>query len=609
MTQSANHSFSVDLGGLIDLLSEHLYSGPEVYVRELMQNGVDAIRARQLWAGEQAGDSDFAPELTFEIAGETLTFTDNGVGLTEDDIHTFLATIGRSSKRDNIELIGQFGIGLLAAFLVSDQIELTSRSAKGGDPVRWLGNADGSYTLETAPTDTPIGTRIVLKAREGRAEYLLPDKVAGWAAEFGGLLPFPVRVGDVVVNENGAPWLDTAQGEDARRAAVLAYGEGLLGAEPLDFVDIKTEAGQVRGVAFILPWTPTLERRGQHRVYVKHMLLSDEEEELTPRWAFFIRAVLDAGALRPNAARDALRDDADLRAAREEIAAQLRAYLVNLSQNDPAKLKALIALHYLSIKALAAEDDEFLQLFMPWLPFETSRGSLTLPEYLALGDAERPEIRFSGDLNLYRQAAQLSLAGGTPIIRAIYTYDSQLLARYAALEGGIRLTQLTPEDLVQEFAALSGEDLALTRTLREVARDTLAPLDAEARVSRFEPAELPALAFAHAGREVARTREKLGGAGGGLWADLLGDLSAGENQLSSEVHFNLAHPVIQQAAQLPDGPLLRRVLGMLYVQALLLGQHPLTNRELSLLNGGLSDLIADALAGAGQGAGRASQLN
>ncbi|MFC6593012.1 HSP90 family protein [Deinococcus lacus] len=601
-----SHSFSVDLGGLIDLLSEHLYSGPEVYVRELMQNGVDAIRARQQQFGE-----GFSPTLTFDIDGETLTFTDNGVGLTEDDIHKFLATIGRSSKRGNIELIGQFGIGLLAAFLVSDQIELVSRSASGTKPLRWLGHSDGSYTLEPGPDDAhaPVGTRITLHARQGRAEYLLPEKVSQWAGEFGALLPFPITVNGVTVNENGAPWLNTEYGEAARREAVLAYGAQLLGAPPLDFVDIKTGAGQVQGVAFILPWTPTLERRGQHRVYVRHMLLSDQEEELTPRWAFFIRAVLDAGALRPNAARDALRDDADLAAAREEIAGQLRAYLVGLAERDPAKLRQLIELHYLSIKALAAEDDDFLALFMPWLPFETSAGSLTLPEYLALGSQEHPEIRFSSDLNLYRQAAQLALPGQTPIIRAIYTYDSTLLARYAALSDGVRLTQLTPGDLVQEFASLTPQELRETATLRDVAVDTLLPLDADARVSRFDPAEIPALAFARSHRDLARTREKLGGEQGGLWADLLGDLGADSQEAAAEVHFNIAHPLIRQAAQLSDGPLLRRVLGMLYVQALLLGQHPLTARELSLLNNGLAGLIADALAGAGQEQAAPSHLN
>ncbi|WP_168733518.1 HSP90 family protein [Deinococcus sp. Arct2-2] len=586
-----SHSFSVDLGGLIDLLSEHLYSGPEVYLRELMQNGVDAIRTRQQQDGEE-----FVPVLTLETSDSTLISTDNGVGLTPDDIHSFLATIGRSSKRGNIEMIGQFGIGLLACFLVSEEIELVSRSASGTPPLRWLGHADGSYTLEDGPADTPTGTQVRLKAREGRAEYLLPERVSAWAGDFGGLLPFPVKVNGVTVNENGAPWLDDSRGEEARRAATLAYGAHLLELPPLDFVDIKTESGQVRGVAFILPWTPTLERRGQHRVYVRHMLLSNEEEELTPRWAFFIRAVLDTQTLRPNAARDALRDDVNLRAAQEEIAGQLQAYLVDLAQRDPAALRRLIELHFLSIKALAAEDDAFLQLFAPWLPFETSAGSLTLPDYLALGSQDHPEIRFSSDLNLYRQAAQLALPGQTPIIRAIYTYDSTLLSQYAALNPGVRLTQLTPNDLVQEFSALTPQELVQTAVLREVARDTLLPLNAEARVSRFNPAALPALAFARPHRDLARTREKLGG---GLWADLLGDLEAERTEAAVEVHFNIAHPLIQQAAHLPDAQLLRRVLGMLYVQALLLGQHPLTPRELALLNTGLADLIGDALTGSG----------
>ncbi|MCD0167292.1 ATP-binding protein, partial [Deinococcus sp. 12RED42] len=130
-------SFAVDLRGLIDLLSEHLYAGPEVYVRELMQNGVDAIRART-----DLGDT-FSPALTFDVQEGRLTFTDNGVGLSPDDIHTFLATIGRSSKRGSVEFIGQFGIGLLACFLVSEEIELVSRSARGTPPVRWVGRADG----------------------------------------------------------------------------------------------------------------------------------------------------------------------------------------------------------------------------------------------------------------------------------------------------------------------------------------------------------------------------------------------------------------------------------------------------------------------------------
>lgn len=588
------HSFAVDLRGLIDLLSEHLYSGPEVYVRELMQNGVDAIRAR-LDLPEQT----FGPQLRFQIQQDTLTFTDNGVGLTPQDIHEFLATIGRSSKRGSVEFIGQFGIGLLACFLVSERIELISRSASGTPALRWVGNADGSYALEDGPADAPIGTTVILRARADRAEYLLPDRVAAWAGDFGALLPYPVIVQDgtwrMTVNARGAPWLDNAGNEDARREAVMDYGERLLGVKPLDFVDIKTTAGAVQGVAFVLPWTPTLEARGHHRVYVRHMLLSEEEGQLVPRWAFFVKAVLDAHELRPNAARDALRDDAPLHAAREEIAEQLRQYLVRLSQTDPAALKQLIGLHYLSIKALAAEDDAFLKLFLPWLPFESSLGSVTLPEYLGRADPAHPEVRYVADLNLYRQAAQLAAPGGQPVIHAVYTYDATLLERYGALHPQVRVTRLDAHDLVQDLTPLSSEERHRTQALANAARDTLAALDADARISRFEPHELPAMAFPRAHRELMRTREQVGSASGGLWSDLLNDLGAASDEFATEVHFNLAHPLVAQAARLPDGPLLRRVLGMLYVQALLLGHHPLTHRELDLLNGGLLDLISAAL--------------
>ncbi|MFD6029584.1 ATP-binding protein, partial [Cellulosimicrobium funkei] len=127
--------------GVVDLLARHLYSSPRVYLRELLQNGVDAITARAGLEGPQAP----ARILLRPLPDGGLEVHDSGVGLTRDEAQELLATIGRSSKRDvelgtgREEFLGQFGIGLLSAFMVADEIELVSRSARrtaaGGAPV------------------------------------------------------------------------------------------------------------------------------------------------------------------------------------------------------------------------------------------------------------------------------------------------------------------------------------------------------------------------------------------------------------------------------------------------------------------------------------------
>src|SRR5262249_22590548 len=156
-----SRTFQVDLRGVVDLLSHHLYASPRVYVRELLQNAVDAITARRT---EEPG----APARVWieppERTGDgTLRVADTGVGLTEEQVHELLATIGRSSKRDELgfarhEFLGQFGIGLLSCFLVADEIRVLTRAA-GAPTVQWTGYSDGRYQVEPAALErAEVGT-------------------------------------------------------------------------------------------------------------------------------------------------------------------------------------------------------------------------------------------------------------------------------------------------------------------------------------------------------------------------------------------------------------------------------------------------------------------
>src|SRR5262249_48167146 len=149
----------------------------DVFVRELLQNAVHAIRARTVLQPEHGGEIHM--EL---VAGRghkpaTLVVTDNGIGLTDAEVHQFLATIGESSKtaqaRDRPgEFLGQFGIGILSCFLVADEIVVISRSARGEAPaVEWRGRPDGTYSVKRLEADLTPGTQVYLTCKAGAAEW------------------------------------------------------------------------------------------------------------------------------------------------------------------------------------------------------------------------------------------------------------------------------------------------------------------------------------------------------------------------------------------------------------------------------------------------------
>src|SRR5262249_37665323 len=158
----------------------------------------------------------------------------------------------------------------------------------------------------------------------------------------------------------------------------LDYGRRVFGTDFFDAIPLRAAVGGVDGVAFVLPFSPSLAARRTHRVYLKNMLLSETAENLLPDWAFFVKCVVNADGLRPTASRESFYEDDALAAPRDQLGACLRDFLVGLARGEPERLQKLIALHYLSIKALAVQDDDFYRLFIDWLPFETSLGEMTL---------------------------------------------------------------------------------------------------------------------------------------------------------------------------------------------------------------------------------------
>src|SRR5205085_796092 len=190
-----------------------------------------------------------------------------------------------------VDFIGQFGIGLLSCFVVSEEIVVVTRSARsGGRTLEWRGRPDGTYALKEIGADVAAGTQVYLTCKKGCEEHFAPARVRERLKHYGGLLPFPIRfnagkVGDII-NAGGPPWRREYPNAKARTQALLEFGEEAFEARFFDAIPLRSEVGAVDGVAFVLPFTPSLATKQKHRVYLKNMLLSEEADNLLPDWAF-----------------------------------------------------------------------------------------------------------------------------------------------------------------------------------------------------------------------------------------------------------------------------------------------------------------------------------
>ncbi|WP_285774667.1 HSP90 family protein [Microtetraspora sp. NBRC 13810] len=590
-------AFQVDLRGVVDLLSRHLYSSPRVYVRELLQNAVDAITARG------AGDHAVPGRIALEVGGGVVRVHDNGVGLTEEEVHTLLATIGRSSKRDELgfarhEFLGQFGIGLLSGFLVADEIEVETRSVRGGPTVLWTGMADGRYRVAPAGRDrAEPGTTVTLRPRADAAEWVAGRTVAELAALYGSLLPVEVTVDGTPVSGEGPPWLAAHPTPDARRAALTEYGRRLFGFTPFDVVDLSVPEAGLTGVAFILPSPANPTLRAAHRVYLKSMLLADGTEGLLPEWAFFARCVVDAAELRPTASRESLYDDDLLEHTRDALGRRLREWLVTLAETDPARLRGFLRLHHLGVKALALHDDDMLRLVDQWLEFETSDGPMTLAQFRR----RHPAGRYTSGVDEFHQLSAVAGAQGVGLVNAGYVYDGDIMERLPRIDPEIRLHPLDPAELATHLGPVDPEAELAARAFLAAAARALDALGCEVVLRDFDPASLPALYLtSRAAQHQAELREARESSDE-LWAGVLGAIegaiAGGGAAARPRLVLNHRNPLVRRVCALPDTSLSATAVEALYGMALLHGRHPLRPADTAALNRSFLGLLDWAVLG------------
>ena len=598
---------------MVDLLARHLYSGPRVFLRELLQNAVDAVAARTV------ADPDAPRHVRIEVTASGLDVVDTGIGLTKDEAAELLSTIGRSSKRSDemlarTDYIGRFGIGMLASFMVAETIEVFSRSARpGAAVVHWQGHDDGRFDIDELteplgdldPAALPVGTLVRLRARSDAKHWFEPQTITALATEFGELLPVPVDVivpvGDTVaprrITRDALPWQKTYASPRERDAALVAYAEETLGFTPLGMIDLAVPAAGLTGTAFILP-APVSPGRAHHRVYVKRMLLGDRVDGVLPDWAFFLRAVVNADDLNPTASREQLHTDEVLVTAQEQLSVRLRDWAKRTLTEPGPFLNRFLQTHHLALRALAVTDDELLDVVTRVLPYQTTRGVMTLNEVAQAQD----EILYTTTTGAYRRVADVAAAQDLIVVNAGYVYDADIMAR--ASGRGWSARELSADDLLSALRPVDpSRELEVLDALLAVG-DALREADCEVQLREFDPDSVPALLLRDAEAEHQRALSTEREIAVSPWAAALAAFETSKK--SRRLVLNDTSALTRRLLASRPGEVFDAGVQAIYLSSVLRSGESLGAAESDALNDALDTLLAAGLR-AEDDAGRAGE--
>jgi molecular chaperone HtpG len=336
--------FKAELKQLLHLITHSLYSDREIFLRELISNASDAINKVRFDALANAdkleGNTDWKIRLHPDAAAGTLTISDNGVGMTRDEVVQNLGTVAQSGTRAFLEaakqagktgeapgLIGQFGVGFYSAFMVADKVTVVTRSAGStpADGTRW--ESDGQGTFDIEPTEKPTrGTDVILHLKDDAKEFLEPYRLRSLVKKFSDFLEFPVvmdteaekdgkkETTEETLNSSKAIWLrgkrEVKPEEYAEFYKSLAHDTD----PPAEIIHYAAEGKtQFKVLAFIPAKKPFMfdwqEQAAGLRLYVQRVLIMENCEQVLPHYLRFVKGVVDSSDLPLNVSRELLQQN------------------------------------------------------------------------------------------------------------------------------------------------------------------------------------------------------------------------------------------------------------------------------------------------------------
>ncbi|MGE4582137.1 MAG: molecular chaperone HtpG [Synechococcus sp.] len=369
---------------IFPIIKKAVYSGHEVFLRELVSNGVDAISKRRMaaMAGDCSEGEDGCIRIRVDREAKTLTITDNGIGMTADEVKRYINQVAFSSAEDFLEkykqeddaIIGHFGLGFYSSFMVAKRVDLLTRSARpDGEAVRWSCDGSPNFSLSAAERDQP-GTDVILHLMDEELEYLEPARIRTLINTYCDFMAVPVQLEGETVNKMVAPWRKSARElSDQDYIDLYNYLYPFQG-DPLLWVHLNTDYPyNLQGILFFPKQTGRADwEKGEIKLYCNQVFVSDSIKEVVPRYLLPLRGVIDSPDIPLNVSRSALQTDRRVRSIGNFVAKKVADRLRSLKADDPkAYAEAWDSLAPF-VKIGAMEDEKFADQIAELILFGTT---------------------------------------------------------------------------------------------------------------------------------------------------------------------------------------------------------------------------------------------
>jgi molecular chaperone HtpG len=521
------HQFQAEVAELLNLMIHSVYSETDVFLRELVSNASDAcdkVRYEAIARPDLlAGDERLAIRIKPDAEAKTLTIADNGIGMDRQELIDNLGTLARSGTKaflqglkdakDGLGLIGQFGVGFYAAFMVADRIEVTSRRAGSAEAWTWTSASGAGFEVAPATEEQAArvarGTEIVLHLKEDTVRYLQPYELERIVRTYSDHVLFPIELIDDKgearqVNAASALWQRSkseVKPEDytqAYRSIAMAFDEPAL------TLHYKVEGRQSYAVLLFVPSTPPFDltdpaRKGRVKLYVRRVYITDDAE-LLPAYLRFVRGVVDSEDLPLNLSREMLQNNPQVRQIRSGLVGRVLSELESTAAKDAEAFAKIWETFGSILKEGLYEDGERRAQILGLARFASTAGDKprSIKEYVADLKPNQTEIYYLVGDSLERLKSNPKLEAAkargvevlllTDPVDAFWTtlpqeFEGKPLKSLSQGEVDFGLIPLADDKKSEDAAADAEGDAAVLEAAKHVLGDKVADVKASTRLT------------------------------------------------------------------------------------------------------------------------------